>query len=136
MISTLAIKIILYFTKHDIYVQKLHAKRFDQYQWYKLLSKRQSWCINTQAKPLYCKHVFVLKSNLSFKIKHIVYYAISKPVLTYGIPLWSSASKSNIICLQRAQNNIKMAYHSADAIVLKILHQHHGMLEITKSTSI
>jgi hypothetical protein len=46
------------------------------------------------------------QSTLSLSNKLRVYSSIIKPIWTYGIQLWSSASKSNILCLQRAQNNI------------------------------
>lgn len=46
------------------------------------------------------------QSALSISNKLRVYCSIIKPIWTYGIQLWSTASKSNIMCIQRAQNNI------------------------------
>ncbi|KAJ8737403.1 hypothetical protein PYW07_000674 [Mythimna separata] len=46
------------------------------------------------------------QSALSLSNKLRVYCSIIKPIWTYGIQLWTSASKSNIMCIQRAQNNI------------------------------
>ncbi|GBP16719.1 RNA-directed DNA polymerase from mobile element jockey [Eumeta japonica] len=53
------------------------------------------------------------QSALSLSNKLRVYCSIIKPIWTYGIQLWSSASKSNIVCLQRAQNNILRTLSSA-----------------------
>ena len=38
--------------------------------------------------------------------KLLIYKAILKPIWTYGIPLWGTASQSNIETLQRLQNKI------------------------------
>lgn len=53
------------------------------------------------------------QSALSLSNKLRVYCSIIKPIWTYGIQLWSTASKSNIMCLQRAQNNILRVISSA-----------------------
>lgn len=45
-------------------------------------------------------------STLSVDNKLLLYNAIIKPIWTYGIQLWGTASDSNIMCLQRAQNAI------------------------------
>lgn len=45
-------------------------------------------------------------SKLSLDNKLLVYKAIIKPIWTYGIQLWGSASASNIMSIQRAQNYI------------------------------
>ena len=44
------------------------------------------------------------KSQLSFENKLLIYKAILKPIWTYGIQLWGSASTSNIEILQRFQS--------------------------------
>ena len=46
------------------------------------------------------------KSKLSLTNKLLIYKAILKPIWTYGIPLWGTASQSNIEILQRLQNKI------------------------------
>jgi len=45
------------------------------------------------------------KSKLSLENKLLIYKTILKPIWTYGIPLWGTASNSNIEILQRFQNN-------------------------------
>jgi hypothetical protein len=50
------------------------------------------------------------KSELN---KLLVYKAILKPIWTYGIPLWGSASTSNIEILQRFQNHVLRAIVNA-----------------------
>jgi hypothetical protein len=44
------------------------------------------------------------KSELSLANKLLIYKTILKPIWTYGIPLWGTASNSNIEVLQRFQN--------------------------------
>lgn len=46
------------------------------------------------------------KSKLSLKNKLLVYKVILKPVWTYGIQLWGTASSSNIEILQRFQSKV------------------------------
>jgi len=46
------------------------------------------------------------KSELSLVNKVLLYKTILKPIWTYGIPLWGSASHSNIEILQRFQNKV------------------------------
>lgn len=46
------------------------------------------------------------KSQLSLENKILLYKAILKPVWTYGIQLWGTASDSNIAILQRFQNKV------------------------------
>jgi len=46
------------------------------------------------------------KSKLSLKNKLLLYKTTLKPILTYGIPLWGTASNSNIEILQRFQNKV------------------------------
>lgn len=53
------------------------------------------------------------QAALSLSNKLRVYCSIIKPIWTYGIQLWSTASKSNIMCLQRAQNSILRVLSSA-----------------------
>jgi len=46
------------------------------------------------------------KLELSLVNKVLLYKTILKPIWTYGIPLWGSASHSNIENLQRFQNKV------------------------------
>ena len=46
------------------------------------------------------------KSELSLVNKVLRYKNILKSIWTYGIPLWGSASNSNIAILQRFQNKV------------------------------
>jgi hypothetical protein len=46
------------------------------------------------------------KSKLSLENKLLIYKTILKPIWTYGIPLWGTASNSNIEILQRFQNKV------------------------------
>jgi hypothetical protein len=46
------------------------------------------------------------KSKLSLTNKLLIYKIILNPLWTYGIPLWGTASQSNIEILQRLQNKI------------------------------
>ena len=46
------------------------------------------------------------KSELSLENKLLIYRTILKPIWTYGIPLWGTASNSNIEILQPFQNKV------------------------------
>jgi hypothetical protein len=46
------------------------------------------------------------RSKLSLTNKLLIYKVILKHIWTYGIPLWGTASQSNIEILQRLQNKI------------------------------
>jgi hypothetical protein len=46
------------------------------------------------------------KSELLLENKLLIYKTILKPIWTYGIPLWGTASNSNIEILQRFQNKV------------------------------
>lgn len=46
------------------------------------------------------------KSQLSLENKMLIYKAIIKPIWTYGIELWGTASHSNIGILQRFQSKV------------------------------
>lgn len=63
-------------------------------------SKRQQ--LNKKTKKMYW--LLGPKSQLSLENKLILYKAILKPVWTYGIELWGTASNSNVEILQRYQN--------------------------------
>jgi len=46
------------------------------------------------------------KSQLSLENKLLVYTAILKPIWTYGVQMWGSASNSNIDILERFQSKV------------------------------
>ena len=46
------------------------------------------------------------KSKLSLENKLLIHKTILKPIWTYGIPLWGTASNFNIEILQRFQNKV------------------------------
>jgi len=46
------------------------------------------------------------KSKLSLENKLLIYKTILKPIWTYGIPVWGTASNSNVEILQRFQNKV------------------------------
>lgn len=77
------------------------------------LDRRLTWShhIKTKRKQLdiKVKKLYWLigrHSQLSTENKLLIYKAIIKPVWTYGIQLWGTASKSNINILQRLQSKI------------------------------
>ena len=56
---------------------------------------------------LHCMYwIIERKSKLSLENKLLIYKTILKPIWTYGIPLWGTASNSNIEILQRFQNKV------------------------------
>jgi hypothetical protein len=65
------------------------------------------------------------KSKLSITNKLLAYEVILKPIRTYGIQLWGSASISNIEILERFQGK-----------VLRMITMHHGMCRIRYSDKI
>ena len=46
------------------------------------------------------------KSQLSLENKLLVYKAILRPISTYGVQLWGTASNSNIDILERFQSKV------------------------------
>jgi hypothetical protein len=61
------------------------------------------------------------KSKLSLENKLLIYKTILKPIWTYGIPLWGTASNSNIEILQRFQNKVLISIVNAPWYVPNIL---------------
>jgi len=77
------------------------------------LDRRLTWRkhINTKRQQLDLKlrnlnWIIGRKSQLSFENKFLVYKVILKPVWTYGIQLWGTASNSNIEILERIQSKV------------------------------
>jgi hypothetical protein len=63
------------------------------------------------------------KSKLSLTNKLSIYKVILKPIWTYGIPLWGTASQSNIEILQRLQNKIlRMATNAPWCVPNHVIH--------------
>jgi len=63
------------------------------------------------------------KSKLSLENKLLIYKTILKPIWTYGIPLWGTASNSNIEILQIFQNKVLRSIPNASRYVSNsILH--------------
>jgi len=63
------------------------------------------------------------KSELSIENKLLIYKTILKPIWTYGIPLWGTASNSNIEILQRYHNKVLRAIvNSPWCISNKVIH--------------
>ncbi|CAH2092754.1 unnamed protein product [Euphydryas editha] len=78
-----------------------------------LLDRHLTWKDHIKAKRDETNHRFrnllwllCRQSTLSTNNKLLIYTTIQKPIWIYGIQIWSTASKSNIMCLQRVQNNI------------------------------
>jgi len=52
------------------------------------------------------KSYYARRSQLSLENKLLVYKVILKPVCTYGIQLWGTASNSNLEILERFQSKV------------------------------
>jgi len=61
------------------------------------------------------------KSKLSLENKLLIYKPILNPIWTYGIPLWGTASNSNIEILQRFQNKVLRSIVNAPWYVSNII---------------
>lgn len=72
------------------------------------------------------------KSKLFLDNKVLLYKTILKPVWTYGIQLWGTASNSNIDILQRFQNKVLRAIADAPYYVSNEVIQHDIPLETVK----
>lgn len=72
------------------------------------------------------------KSKLCLDNKILLYKTILKPVWTYGIQLWGTASISNINILQRFQNKVLRAIVDAPYYIPNELIQHDIPLETIK----
>jgi hypothetical protein len=60
--------------------------------------------LNTQFHRMYW--IIGRKSEMSIENKLLIYKCILKPIWSYGVPLWGTASNSNIEILQRFQNKV------------------------------
>jgi len=96
-----------------------------KYFWYSFLLERNCQILRHPPRPQadMAKHIFTKrkqlelqlhrmywiigrKSKLSLENKLLIYKIILRPIWTYGIPLWGTASNSNIEILQRCQNKV------------------------------
>jgi hypothetical protein len=89
-----------------------------------ILTKRQQ--LNIQFKRMYW--LLGRKSELSIENKILLYKTVLRPIWTYGVPLWGTASTSNIEILQRFQNKVLRTMVNAPWYVPnKILHSDLGI---------
>ena len=71
------------------------------------------------------------KTRLSMDNKLLIYKVILKPIWTYGLQLWGSASDSNLNIIQRQQNRILKTIAKAPwYITNNEIHEHLGMRTI------
>ncbi|CAK1554949.1 unnamed protein product [Leptosia nina] len=84
------------------------------------LDRRLTWTYHIKKKRKEINHRFRnlhwlmgRNSALSTDNKLLIYNALLKPIWSYGLPLWGSANKSNIMIIQRMQNNILRTITSA-----------------------
>lgn len=84
------------------------------------LDRKQTWKVHIQKKrdelnQKYRSLEWLLgrKSRLSVENKLLIYKTVLKPVWTYGIQLWGTASHSNTEILQRFQNGVLKAIVNA-----------------------
>jgi len=70
-------------------------------------------------------HRWRVTRQLSVYYLHCIYKTILKSIWTYGIPLWDTASNSNIEILQKYQNKVFRAIVNAPWFISdKVLHTH------------
>ncbi|CAH2093053.1 unnamed protein product [Euphydryas editha] len=101
-----------------------------------LLGRRLTWKDHIKAERDETNHRFRnllwllgRQSTLSTNNKLLVYTTILKPIWIYGIQIWSTASKSKIMCLQRVQNNSTTTTTFCVSLLAPL-----GLLETLKST--
>lgn len=91
----------------------------------RLTWRKHIWTKRKQLRLKYNKLHWLLgrKSQLSLENKILIYKTILKPIWTYGIQLWGSASTSNIEILQRFQSKTLRSITNAPWFVSnKIIH--------------
>jgi hypothetical protein len=71
--------------------------------WRKLISIKRKQ-LDLKLRKLYW--IIGRKSQLSLENKVLVYKVILKPIWTYGVQLWGSASNCNIEILERFQSKL------------------------------
>jgi len=96
---------------------QLNNKQLTQTEEVKYLSihldRKRTWCKRISAKrkqlDLKLRKLYWIKgrkSQLSLSKKLLAYKAILKPIWTYGVQLWRSASNSNLEILERFQSKV------------------------------
>lgn len=109
------------------------------------LNRRLTWSKHIKAKKkeatIQLKRLSWLlgrESQLFLDDKLLVYKVINKPIRTYGVELWGSASKSNIDILQRYQNILRTISKAPWFVRNTEIHEHLRMPtvkeEIAKSS--
>lgn len=99
------------------------------------LDSRLTWNTHIKSKRSYLdikvKKMFWLlgsKSELSLENKLLLYKSILKPIWTYGVQLWGTASNSNIEILQRFQSKtLRMIVNAPWYITNKAIHRDLGV---------
>jgi hypothetical protein len=94
------------------------------------LDRRLTWPTHICAKRkqlglkfLQTYRILGRRSELSIENKLLIYKTILKPIWTYGIPLWGTASNSNSEILQRHQNKVLRAIVNAPCYISnKVIH--------------
>jgi hypothetical protein len=95
-------------------LNNVHLPQADEVKYLGIhLDRRLTWRkhITTERKQLDLKlrnlyWIIGRKSQLSLENKPLVYKVILKPVWTYGIQLWGTASNSNLEILERFQSKV------------------------------
>ena len=101
-------------TSPHVTLNNVHLPQVDEVKYLGIhLDRRLTWHkhITTKRKQLDLKlrnlyWILGRKSQLSLENKLLVYKVILKPVWTYGIQLWGTASNSNLEILERFQSKV------------------------------
>jgi hypothetical protein len=107
----------------DVKYLGIHLDR--QLTWHKLnLTKRKQLCL-TLTKMYW---LLGRQSHLSTSKKLLLYKTILKPIWTYGIQLWGTASTSNIEILERFQSKalrviVDAPWYVPNALIRRYLHR-------------
>lgn len=91
----------------------------------RLTWKNHIWMKRKQLNLKVTKMYWLLgrRSNLSTENKLLIYKTILKPVWTYGIQLWGTASNSNIEILQRFQSKtLRMIVNAPQFVPNEVIH--------------
>lgn len=105
--------------QHTVKYLGMHLDR--RLTWRKhIQTKREE--INLKYRGLYW--LLGRNSKLSMDNKLLIYKSVLKPIWTYGIQLWGSASASNIMIMQRVQNYILKQISNAPWFIrMPVLHE-------------
>jgi hypothetical protein len=92
-------KLVTVFIRHRVVKKK---KNINSVRVLMLFTKRKQ--LGLQLRRMYW--IIGRKSELTLDNKLLMYKTTLKPIWTYGMPLWGTASTSNIEILQRFQNKV------------------------------